>query len=127
MPRYLLGQDSGYPATNFNSWNSGSGSHIDVTTGHASLIRTIGASSTVLLKNKNAALPLKAPKSIAIIGNAAAASSKGPNGLVYIDKRTRPHATDVSTGLQTGAPTTVFLQWDGEAELLNSLTSLPYA
>jgi len=34
-----------------------------------SIIRTIGAASTVLLKNKGQTLPLKAPKSIAIIGD----------------------------------------------------------
>lgn len=33
-----------------------------------SLIRTIGAASTVLLKNERNVLPLKAPKSIAVIG-----------------------------------------------------------
>ena len=44
------------------------------------LIRTIGAASTVLLKNTNGALPLKAPKSIAVIGNGAGNSSRGPNG-----------------------------------------------
>lgn len=45
-----------------------------------SLIRTIGAASTVLLKNENHALPLKAPASLAIVGNGATNSSKGPNG-----------------------------------------------
>jgi len=34
-----------------------------------SLIRTIGAASTVLLKNDRQMLPLQAPKSIAIIGD----------------------------------------------------------
>ncbi|KAL0950917.1 hypothetical protein HGRIS_007674 [Hohenbuehelia grisea] len=81
---YLLKQDSGFPAVNFNSWNSGSGQHIDVQGNHGSLIRTIGAASTVLLKNKNSALPLKTPKSIGIIGNGAGASSRGING--YTDR-----------------------------------------
>ncbi|CAL1696581.1 unnamed protein product [Somion occarium] len=81
---YLVGQDSGFPAINFNAWNSGSGSHVDVQGNHASLIRTIGAASTVLLKNTDNALPLKALKSIAIVGNGAASSSKGPNG--YSDR-----------------------------------------
>lgn len=52
-----------------------------------SLIRTIGAASTVLLKNTDNALPLVAPKTIAIIGNGAGNSSKGPNGYVL------PHFT----------------------------------
>ncbi|KAF9499862.1 glycoside hydrolase family 3 protein [Pleurotus eryngii] len=53
---YLLGQDSGYPAVNFNSWNvNGPGStHVNVQGNHKDLIRTIGAASTVLLKNTGA-------------------------------------------------------------------------
>ncbi|KAH9898580.1 beta-glucosidase [Cubamyces lactineus] len=77
---YLLGQDSDYPAVNFNSWNTGEGSHIDVQADHKDLIRTIDAAATVLLKNVNGALPLKAPKSIAVVGNGAGNSSRGPNG-----------------------------------------------
>lgn len=46
------------------------------------LIRQIDAASTVLLKNSAGILPLKAPKTIAIIGNGAANSSKGANGYV---------------------------------------------
>ncbi len=49
-----------------------------------SVIRTIGAASTVLLKNEGGALPLHAPKTIAVIGNGAGNSSKGPNG--YSDR-----------------------------------------
>ncbi|KAI0639226.1 beta-glucosidase [Trametes polyzona] len=81
---YLLGQDSGFPAVNFNSWNTGQGSHIDVQADHKNLIRTIGAASQILLKNTGNVLPLKAPKSIAVVGNGAANSSKGPNG--YTDR-----------------------------------------
>lgn len=57
--RYLLGQDSGYPSVNFNANVQGT---------HGTLIRQIGAASTVLLKNTNNALPLKNPSSIAILG-----------------------------------------------------------
>ncbi|TBU49701.1 beta-glucosidase [Dichomitus squalens] len=77
---YLLGQDSGFPAVNFNSWNTGEGQHIDVQVDHKDLIRTIGAASTVLLKNTDNALPLVKPKTIAVVGNGAGNSSKGPNG-----------------------------------------------
>lgn len=45
-----------------------------------SLIRTIGAASTVLLKNTNGALPLNKPKTIGIIGNGAGSNPSGPNG-----------------------------------------------
>lgn len=47
---------------------------------HTSLIRTIGAASTVLLKNNNNILPLKAPRSIGIIGSHAGTNSRGFNG-----------------------------------------------
>ncbi|KAI0757179.1 beta-glucosidase [Daedaleopsis nitida] len=77
---YLVGQDSGFPSVNFNSWNKGQGQHIDVQADHKNVIRSIGAASTVLLKNTGGALPLKAPKTIAVIGNGAGNSSKGPNG-----------------------------------------------
>ncbi|TDL28535.1 glycoside hydrolase family 3 protein [Rickenella mellea] len=81
---YLLGQDSGYPAVNFNSKNAGSSDnlHVDVQGNHGSLIRTIGAASTVLLKNTGKTLPLAAPPSIAVIGSGAGPNPSGPNGCV---------------------------------------------
>ncbi|KAF9457106.1 beta-glucosidase [Collybia nuda] len=83
---YLLGQDSGYPPVNFNSWNLNSpvNTHVNVQGNHKDLIRTIGAASTVLLKNLNKVLPLASPKSIGIIGNGAGPGSRGPNG--YSDR-----------------------------------------
>ena len=42
--------------------------HVDVQADHFKVVREIGAAGTVLLKNVAGALPLKAPKSIAIIG-----------------------------------------------------------
>lgn len=45
-------------------------------------IRTVGAASTVLLKNSNKVLPLITPKSIGLIGNGAGPGSRGPNGCV---------------------------------------------
>ncbi|ELU43249.1 glycoside hydrolase family 3 protein [Rhizoctonia solani AG-1 IA] len=79
---YLVGQDSGYPAVNFDSWNINDSfnKHIDVQGDHKTLIRTIGGASTVLLKNKNSALPLKTPSTIAVVGNDAGPNSKGING-----------------------------------------------
>ncbi|EKM48283.1 glycoside hydrolase family 3 protein, partial [Phanerochaete carnosa HHB-10118-sp] len=76
---YLLGQDQNYPAVNFNSWNSGEGQHVNVSGDHASLIRTIGAASQILLKNTNGALALNKPKSIGIIGKDAGSNPSGPN------------------------------------------------
>ncbi|PAV15192.1 glycoside hydrolase family 3 [Pyrrhoderma noxium] len=81
---YLLDQDSGYPAVNFNAWNGG-GSHVNVQGDHATLIRQIGAASAVLLKNTDGVLPLKAPKSIAVVGSGGGPSSRGsPNA--YSDR-----------------------------------------
>ncbi|KAG6911800.1 hypothetical protein DXG01_000047 [Tephrocybe rancida] len=98
---YLLGQDSGYPSVNFNAWNINGGvnTHVNVQGDHKklvnifalvnpltkftstdSVIRSIGAASTVLLKNVNKALPLASPETIGIVGNGAGPSSKGPNG-----------------------------------------------
>ena len=74
------------PPINFDSWtldtygplHAGVGAsiqqvnwHVDVRGEHASIIRDIGARSTVLLKNVNGALPLKKPKFIAVIGEDA--------------------------------------------------------
>ncbi|KLO13958.1 glycoside hydrolase family 3 protein [Schizopora paradoxa] len=83
---YLLGQDSDYPPVNFDAWNLNASvnTHVNVQADHATLIREIGAASTVLLKNVNGTLPLNKPKTIAIVGNGAGPSSKGPNG--YTDR-----------------------------------------
>ena len=41
---YLLGQDSGYPDTNFNSWISFLGSNVNVQADHASYVGPLLAS-----------------------------------------------------------------------------------
>ncbi|EXJ65900.1 beta-glucosidase [Cladophialophora psammophila CBS 110553] len=46
-------------------------SNVDVRNGHGQLIRDIAAAGTVLLKNTNDALPLKAPKTLGVFGNDA--------------------------------------------------------
>ena len=53
--------------------------HVDVRGDHASIIRNIGARSTVLMKNVNNALPLLKPKILAVIGDDAGANINGPN------------------------------------------------
>ena len=58
-------------AVNFNAANRtdpATNEHVDVQADHYKVVREIGAAGTVLLKNVGGALPLKAPKSIAIIG-----------------------------------------------------------
>ncbi|KAI0085604.1 glycoside hydrolase superfamily [Irpex rosettiformis] len=98
---YLLGQDSGFPAVNFDSWTPSQGQHIDVSGSHASLIRTIDAASTVLLKNVDGTLPLSKPKTIGIIGNGAGSNSQGPNGgpVDAITTRAKQDGTTVTSSL----------------------------
>ncbi|KAK7943921.1 beta-glucosidase-related glycosidase [Apiospora aurea] len=58
-------------------WNMTGESSRDVRGNHGDLIRKHGAEATVLLKNVNKALPLKAPKSIAVFGNDAGDITEG--------------------------------------------------
>lgn len=83
---YLTGQDSGFPATNFDGRNLNDpfNKHVNVQGDHKNIIRATGAAGTVLLKNVNNTLPLTTPSSIGIIGNGAGPSSRGPNG--YTDR-----------------------------------------
>lgn len=91
---YKVGRDKAKVPVNFHSWNLSTygwqhalavedftqiNYHVNVQSDHASLIREIGAKSTVLLKNTKGALPLDRPRSIAIIGDDAHDSPDGPN------------------------------------------------
>lgn len=92
-PYYLLGQDKDFPTTDASSgalntffkkkdwkaedWNMTGESSRDVRGHHGDLIRKHGAEATVLLKNVKKALPLKAPKSIAVFGNDAGDITEG--------------------------------------------------
>lgn len=91
-PFYALGQDKDFPTVDPSSaelntfspvntwkidWNLTGPSSRNVRGDHAKLIRKHGAAGTVLLKNVNEALPLKAPKNIAVFGNDAAEPSEG--------------------------------------------------
>ncbi|KAI0742388.1 glycosyl hydrolase family 3 N terminal domain-containing protein [Daedaleopsis nitida] len=83
---YLLDQDKNYPEVSFNAFfphDPATNSHVDVQDDHFKVVRQIGAAGTVLLKN-NGVLPLSSPRSIALIGNDAGPSSRGPNG--YSDR-----------------------------------------
>lgn len=91
-PYFALGQDKDFPSVDpstgdintfspRNTWTreynfTGPVSR-DVRGDHAALIRKHGAAGTVLLKNVNGALPLKAPKNIAIFGNDASEPTQG--------------------------------------------------
>lgn len=91
-PYFLLGQDQDFPTVDPSSadlntfsprstwlrdWNLTGDVSRDVRGDHGSLIRKHGAASTVLLKNEKNALPLKAPKSIAVFGNDAGEDTEG--------------------------------------------------
>ena len=81
---YFLGQDSGFPETNFYAWNpldDTKNKHIDVRDDHWKIVREIATASIVLLKNTGDALPLNKPRSIAVIGSDAAPPVRGPNGF----------------------------------------------
>ncbi|MCJ1392303.1 hypothetical protein MMC18_005170 [Xylographa bjoerkii] len=92
---FYLGEDMNFPELNFAEgtlatygyeFPRASGDfqqinfHVDVRDDHATIIRNVGANSIVMLKNTNNALPLKAPKQLAIIGEDAGPSMYGPNG-----------------------------------------------
>ena len=66
---YMLGQDSGYPAVNFNSNVQGT---------HNTNVRAVARDGIVLLKNQGA-LPLNKPQSIALIGSAAVQGQQAKN------------------------------------------------
>ncbi|KAI0774767.1 beta-glucosidase [Trametes elegans] len=76
---YLLGQNTGFPETNINVFMPSLDQNVSVKDDHAKIIRTIGAASAVLLKNENTALPLDAPRSIAVVGSGARSSLQGLN------------------------------------------------
>jgi len=91
-PYYYLGQDVDFPLIDPSSADLNNFSpestwllpfvlngtrNVDVRADHNKLIRQLGAASTVLLKNANNILPLKAPKSVAVFGNDAGEDTQG--------------------------------------------------
>ncbi|KID81997.1 Glycoside hydrolase, family 3 [Metarhizium guizhouense ARSEF 977] len=96
-PYYWLGQDRDFPTVDPSSadlnmfsprstwlreFNLTGPSSRDVRANHGKLIRRHAAEATILLKNKKNALPLKAPKSIAVFGNDAGEVLTGPFNMV---------------------------------------------
>jgi beta-glucosidase len=74
-PYFLLGQDSGFPETNFNINGPQLNENVAVrSANHTRLIREIAAAGTVLLKNERTVLPLQTPRlgTLAVIGSDAA-------------------------------------------------------
>jgi len=63
----------------FNPLDEATNEHVNVQDDHYQIVREIGSSSAVLLKNTNHALPLNKPRSIVLVGLDAALSPGGPN------------------------------------------------
>ncbi|KAF1995495.1 glycoside hydrolase family 3 protein [Amniculicola lignicola CBS 123094] len=76
---YLVGQDKGYPQASFNSWKIG---NYNVGGNHKTNVRAMARDGIVLLKNTDNALPLKKPKSLAVIGSDSIVAPKGANACV---------------------------------------------
>ncbi|KAK9490981.1 glycosyl hydrolase family 3 N terminal domain-containing protein [Lipomyces doorenjongii] len=89
-PYFQLRQDIDYPPIDMESGNLNflgvqpyllpfklGTANVDVRQGHAHLIRELAAAGTVLLKNTNNALPLRAPKTIGVFGNDAGNPTNG--------------------------------------------------
>ena len=74
---YLVKQDSGYPSTKIDRQTKNGGPNVQGN--HSTIARAVARDGIVLLKNVDSALPLKKPKSIAIIGSHAVANPKGIN------------------------------------------------
>lgn len=89
---YKLGQETHYPSVGVNFVNYTQAPIRNVQHDHKKTIRSIGAASVVLLKNKGNALPLKTPKSIGIIG-----SDGGPSPGSYSETACADHGCDVGT------------------------------
>lgn len=94
-PYFYLGQNEGYPSLDpsmgdlnalypqqyrYNFDLTGTRNR-DARDQHAGNIRALGAQASVLLKNVNGALPLKAPKNIGVFGNDAADAVNGLYGF----------------------------------------------
>ncbi|TFK67249.1 hypothetical protein BDN72DRAFT_899133 [Pluteus cervinus] len=84
---WILHQDSpSYPSFNFDAFKTDSeeiNRHVDVQADHWKLVRTIGAASTVLLKNTNNALPLESSlRSLVTVGSDGGPGRAGPNAFV---------------------------------------------
>ncbi|OQE31311.1 hypothetical protein PENSTE_c001G02913 [Penicillium steckii] len=72
--------------------------YVDVRGNHAKLIRSNGAKSLALLKNKDNALPLKKPHTMAIFGSNARAVIAGPNGEFSVEGSGPTYDGHLATG-----------------------------
>lgn len=107
-PYYFLGQDKDFPSidpsgadlntfsprnTWFKDFVLNGTSSRDVRGDHAAVIRELGATATILLKNVNNTLPLKKPLSIGVFGNDAGETTQG-----YLNQVNYEYGTLVAGG-----------------------------
>lgn len=119
-PYFAFGQDSGFPDVDPSSGQYNTFSppstwteefnltgewNVDVRANHSDLIRKHGSAGTVLLKNTNSALPLSAPKRIAIFGNDAGAPTQGMVTLATSEFGTQYVGGGSGTGRATSIST----------------------
>lgn len=79
LPSYKFNQQDGtYPST------AGLEDYVDPRANHNKIARNIAASSLILLKNENDALPFSKPKSMSIFGVHAGAAIAGPNDPISV-------------------------------------------
>jgi beta-glucosidase len=110
-PYYYLKQDQGFPSIdpsivslNFfapSTWvvdfDLNGTSNRDVRANHGQHIRDLGSAGTVLLKNTNNALPLKAPKNIGVFGNDAGDLTQGQYSLSLSSFGSNPYGYEFGT------------------------------
>ncbi|KAL5040748.1 hypothetical protein BDW71DRAFT_201916 [Aspergillus fruticulosus] len=135
LPYFALRQDSNFPTVDPSlrlSMGAQQGIDLaslgfpavparDVRGEHASLIRQIGASGIVLLKNFNNTLPLKSPKNIGVFGNDAPPPT---NGIVFEDLYPFETGTvDIGGGSGTGRHTYLISPLEAVMDKANKLGS----
>lgn len=79
---FLLGQDQGYPKPNFNFFDKkdpATNQFVDATADHYKVAREVAKAGTVLLKNHRNALPIKKPRTMAVVGSDAGPLYQGAN------------------------------------------------
>lgn len=138
-PYFFLAQDQEYPYVDASTTDQtpipnppvdsallGPPTGRDVRAGHGELVRQLGASATVLLKNFNETLPLNRPASVAIFGNDQGDPTEAlPNSLGDYSYGTLPVGGGSGTGRASYIVTPLAaLQTQAQSDGTN-LTSYP--
>ncbi|KAH7356905.1 beta-glucosidase [Rhexocercosporidium sp. MPI-PUGE-AT-0058] len=125
-PYFHLGQNADFPPIDPESGNLNilgvppylntftfGPANVDVREDHAKLVRDLAAAGTVLLKNTNNALPLKAPKNMGVFGNDAGDITNGLYSLKFVGEQNYEYGTlPVGGGSGTGRLTYIVTPLD---------------